>query len=64
MLTSNPVTVTAWSVPAGVDFVISSALGACPAGATLMDVASATVVDHVNTAEEEVTVSTEAPKIC
>ena len=29
-----------------------------------MDVAAETVVDHVNTALEEVTVSTDAPKIC
>ena len=44
--------------------MMSSALGVCPAGATLMDVTSATVVDQVSTADEEVTVSTEAPKIC
>ena len=51
-------------MPAGVDSIGSSAPGVWPAGATRIEVASDTVVDQVNTAEDEVTVSTEAPKIC
>ena len=62
--TSSPVRVTAWSVPAAVRIGSADGSGSWPAGATWMEVASATVVDHVMTAEEEVTVSTDAPKIC